>query len=168
MKTIAIALGVAVTGVVLSACSTLSTKTYCLEEREANGLDYMVVTDMKVCDNSSVDAEYYDTNETFSLGDVAYIEADGDHSVKRSRGHGNIKPVPSAPPFAPYAPKPLVPAPTKICLKAYKPAPPAPKPPPAPAPKPPVVAPKPQPAPIIPKAPVNPTQAPAPTVKPGC
>jgi hypothetical protein len=167
MKTIAVALSIAITSVALGACTALSTKTYCLEEKEANGLDYMVVADVKACDNANSDTEYFDTTESYNIGDVVYVEADGEHSVKRPRRLENIKPVSSPPPFTSQAPRPLVPAPTKICLKAaYKPAPPAPpKPAPAPAPKPPAVAPKPQPAPVV-KAPVPPVPTATP-VKPG-
>lgn len=171
MKIITVALGIAIAGAALSACSFVPANTYCLQEQEANGLDYMVVTNMNVCDNSNSDAEYYETNESLEIGDIAYVEADGDHSVKRLKRHENVKTITNPPTLTTQAPRPVVAPPTKICLKAAsKPAPPAPKPPaPAPVPKPPAVAPKPQPAPVVPKAPVNnPTQAPAPTVKPGC
>lgn len=167
MKTIATMLGIAITGGALSACSFFSSQTYCLEEQEANGLDYMVAAPMDVCENPDSDSEYYDSSESFNYGDIVYVEADGNHSVKNKRKSTEIKKVQTPPPYVPAPPRPVVPAPTKICLKAYNaPAPPAPKPPaPAPvAPKPVPVAPKPQPAPVVPKAPV----APAPTNKPGC
>lgn len=170
MKTIIATIGIAVVGATLSACSLFSgsDRTYCLEEKEANGLDYMTVADMSVCENANSDAEYYDTSETLFMGDIVYVEVDGHHSVKHPRKSEGIKSIPNPPPFTTQAPRPAAAPPTKICLKAYRPPPPAPpKPAPVPAPKPPAVAPKPQPAPVIPKAPVNnPTQAP--TVKPGC
>ncbi len=145
--------------VALSACGTGSNNnynTYCVEEKEANGLDYMIVTDNTVCDNPNADAEYYSTDELFNIGDLAFVESDSDHSIKRQRRYTEIKKVPTYPVYVPATKTP------KICLKAnYAPAPPAPKPPP-PAPKPAQPAPVvPKPAPIVPKAPV-------PTIKPGC
>lgn len=168
MKTIAIGLAVAVGGVTLSACSAFSGQTYCLEEQEANGLDYMVVAEPSVCDNPNADAEWHTTDEYFNTGDVVYVEADGSHSTKRNRKHEEIKKITTPPPYVPATKAPV------ICLKAnYKPAPPAPKPAPAPAPKPnpapaPVQpAPKPA-APVQPKAPAPVAPAPIPTNKPGC
>lgn len=164
MKTIATTLGIAVTGGVLSACSFFSMQPYCVEEREANGLDYMIVTDMAVCDNPNADAEYYSTNEFLNYGDVAYVESDGSHSVKNKRKPEEIKKVTTAPPYKPATPQPVIPAPTKICLKAYSVAGPVvPKPAPPATPKNAPVAPKTQQAPVV-KAPA-PTAA---TIKPGC
>lgn len=148
----------------LGACgiSTASQiNTYCLEEKEANGLDYMVVTELYVCDNNVDDVEIFETDEILNIGDVAYVEADGSHSKFKVRSKSEVDRV-SNPPIR----TPVKPAPTKICLKAYsKPAPPKP----APAP----VAPKPAPAPIVPKPAVPVPTAPkatvpAPTIKPGC
>ena len=173
MKIVSGVLGLSVTALALSACGMFdspSYQTYCLEERENNGYDYMVVAEDKVCDMSMDDVEWYEGPVGLSIGDLAYVENDSVHSVKNRTSKNTIKPANSYPAYAPVtrAPAPLVPQPTKICLKANaKPAPPAPKPAP-PAPKPPApapVAPKPQPAPITPKpVPV----APAPTIKPGC
>lgn len=172
MKTIAAGLAVAVGGIALSACSAFSGQTYCLEEQEANGLDYMVVADSSVCNNPNADAEWHTTTESFNYGDVVYVEADGSHSTKRNRKHEEIKKITTPPPYIPPTKAPA------ICLKAnYKPAPPAPKPPPANNnPKPANPAPV-QPAPVAPKpaAPVQtppkvatPTPAPINTIKPGC
>lgn len=167
MKIVATGLVVAFAGIGLTACSALSGRTYCLEEQEANGLDYMVVADNSVCDNPNSDAEWHTTTESFNHGDVVYVEADGSHSTKRNRKHEEIKKITTPPPYTPATKAPV------ICLKAnYKPAPPAPKPPaPAPAPKPV------QPAPVAPKpaAPAQtppkvatPVPAPINTIKPGC
>jgi len=159
MKKIATLLAIATTGLTLSACSAFSGQTYCLEEREANGLDYMIVADNSVCDNPNSDSEYYSTSESLNFGDIAYVEADGSHSVKHKRRHEEIKKITTPPPYKPPTASP------KICLKGYAPPPPAPKPPaprtvqPAPAPI------KPAPVQTPPKAPVV---APAPTIKPGC
>lgn len=159
--------------IVLSACGVGSDNgynTYCVEEQEANGLDYMIVSDKSVCDNPNADAEWYGTDQRFNIGDIAFVESDSDHSVKRPRKYTEIRNVPTYPAYTPATKAPT------ICLKAnYAPAPPAPKPP-APAPKPvqpaPVV-PKPAPAPVQtpPKVntPVAPKPAtPVPTYKPGC
>lgn len=136
--------------------------TYCLEEKEANGLDYMIVSDERICDNANADAEWYVTSQSFKIGDIAYVEQDGSHSVKHNRRHEEIKKITTPPPYKPTT----VP---NICLKGYAPPKPAtPKPAPAPTVK--------QPAPITPKqtvAPVTPKPIPvvpnnAPAAKPGC
>lgn len=160
MKTTASVLGITIVAGALSACSFFSSQTYCLEEQEANGLDYMIVADPSVCDNPNSDAEYYSTNESFNHGDIAYIEVDGSHSVKKRKDSGTVKKVTNPPIYTP-ALRPAVPTPTKVCLKAYAPAPPPPPKPPVANPKPAQPAPKQQPAPVVPKAP-------SPTIKPGC
>jgi len=81
--------------VALTACAKVN--TYCLVEKEANGYDYMVVADMKVCGNRSDDVEYYNTTDTLRIGDVAYVEADGDHTPKHKKK--SIKSVTKAPPY---------------------------------------------------------------------
>lgn len=170
MKIVSGTLGLSVTALALSACGMFdspSYQTYCLEEKENNGYDYMVVAENKVCDMSMDDVEWYDGPIGLSVGDLAYVERDGAHSSRNRVSQNTIKPATSYPAYAPATRPvvPLVPQPTKICLKANaKPAPPAPRPP-APAPAP--VAPKPQPAPITPK-PVPAPATPAPTIKPGC
>lgn len=164
MKIIATGLAMAFASAGLTACGIFSGQTYCLEEQEANGLDYMVVTDNSVCDNPNADAEYYTTNESFGNGDVVYVEADGSHSVKKKRKPEEIKKITTPPPYIPATRAPT------ICLKGYAPAPSPPKPAPAPAnpapvkPAPVVPAPKPQaPATVKPVTPAAPN-----TVKPGC
>lgn len=154
----------------LSACgisAASQTNTYCLEEKEANGLDYMVVTDFHVCDIRTDDVEIFETDVVLNMGDVAYVEADGSHSSKSGvKSKSEVRIVSNPPVYTPAKP-----VPTKICLKAYsKPAPPKPAPvvpKPAPVPVQPAqapIAPKPAvPAPTAPKATVQ-----APTIKPGC
>lgn len=148
------------------------TKVYCLEEQERDNFDYMVVTDMEVCNSAIDDVELFETDSIYNNGDVAYVEADGSHSKAKIKLKTEVK-YPSNPPA--YVPKAATP--TKICKISYvKPGKPGPAPkPPAPAPAP--VAPKPvQPAPVAPKpvvpAPVNTPKpavpVPAPTIKPGC
>ncbi len=144
-------------------------QTYCLEEKEANGLDYMIVSDERICDNANADAEWYVTNQSFKIGDIAYVEADGNHSVKHNRRHEQIKKITTPPPYKPTT----VP---NICLRGYAPPPPKPATPkpavPKPAPAPTVK----QPAPITPKQTVaSVTPKPIPvvpnnvsTAKPGC
>lgn len=166
-------LGLSIFACTLSACSIFGSQSYqayCLEEKENNGYDYMIVTDYNVCDQSMDDVEWYDGPIGLNIGDVAYVERDSTHSSKNRKSTQTINPINSYPAFTstPRAPQPLAPVQPKICPKAnYKPAPPAPKPAP-PAPKPPTpapVVPKPQPAPVVPK-PV--ATASAPTIKPGC
>lgn len=118
MKIIAAGLAVTFASVAVSACSAFSGQTYCLAEQEANGLDYMVVTDNSFCDNPNSDAEWHTTDEHFNYGDTVYVEADGDHSTKRNRKHEEIKRITTPPPYVPATKAPV------ICNRAnYKPAP---------------------------------------------
>lgn len=180
MKIVSGALGLSITALALSGCGMFgspSYQTYCLEEKENNGYDYMVVTEDEVCDMGMDDVEWYEGPIGLNIGDLAYVENDSVHSAKNRTSKNTIKPATSYPAYAPATRAPLVPQPTKICLKANaKPAPPAPKPAP-PAPKPPAPAPAPKPvqpapAPIKP-APVQtppkaPVVVPPATIKPGC
>lgn len=81
----------------LTACAKVN--TYCLEEKEANGYDYMFVTDMKTCQQRNDDVEYYDTTAILKNGDLAYVEADGGHSLKHKKK--KIKKETKAPSYAP-------------------------------------------------------------------
>lgn len=108
--------------VALSACGVGSNNgynTYCVEEQEANGLDYMIVSDKSVCDNPNADAEYYSTDERFNIGDIAFVESDSDHSVKRSRKYTEIKKVTTFPAYVPATTKVnVVPTPIKTTSKS--------------------------------------------------
>lgn len=91
-----------VTSLILFITACGKTNTYCLEEKEANNYDYMIVTDMRVCDTRSDDVEYYSTSSILRKGDVAYVEYDGDHSSKKKKK--TIKTVTKAPPYTPASP----------------------------------------------------------------
>lgn len=155
----------------ISACRLVTPETtmetYCLAENEANGLDYMVVTENYECERGGDDVEWYEAPTGMHVGSLAYVEKDSSHSSGTKKSKTTINPVTSYPAFDRNSTK-STPTPPKICLKANSkpapkppnPAPVAPKPvQPAPAP----VVPKPAPAQTSPKAP-----APAPTAKPGC
>lgn len=84
----------------LTGCGAFGpTNIYCLEEKEVNGYDYMIVSDERICDNPNADAEWYSTNQSLKKGDIAYVEADVSHSVKRNRRHDQIKKITTAPSY---------------------------------------------------------------------
>lgn len=85
----------------LTACAKVN--TYCLEEKEANGYDYMFVTDMKACHQRTDDVEYYDTTALLKKGDLVYVEADSGHSLKHKKK--KIKKESKAPAYAPTSTK---------------------------------------------------------------
>lgn len=113
----------------MAACGTANAteNTYCLEEQERNGFDYMVVTDLAVCDIKDDDVEIYTTTDVFSIGDIAYVEKDGNHKKSKSKNKIQVVTPKTVPPYTPA--KPVVPQ--NVVPKGVNP-PKANVPPPAP------------------------------------